>query len=77
MLAANRALHIRVRQISLGSSPLRPWILDSFRYSSFLREWLNARRRWYSDELLNILATAEGERSRATAQPSAISAERQ
>ena len=46
-----RALLLEVRKISLGAAPLRPWIYDSFRNSSFLRDWLNGRKEWYSDEL--------------------------
>jgi hypothetical protein len=72
-----RGILLEDRKISMGVAPLRPWIFDSFRYSRFFRDWLHARREWYTDNLLDILSKVEDELTIVSVQPFDVAAERQ
>ncbi|RSM64983.1 hypothetical protein DMB66_18115 [Actinoplanes sp. ATCC 53533] len=65
--AMERAMKFSDRGLSGASESLNAWILDSFRYSAFLRGWLDAHATWYAPRLTALLAqaTKELEASRA------------
>src|SRR2546421_4032157 len=67
--AMERAMKFSDRGLSGASDSLNAWILDSFRYSAFLRSWLDAHAAWYAPRLTALIAqvTAELRASQAAA----------
>jgi hypothetical protein len=62
-----RALKFQTSGVSeWPATALEPWIRDSFRRSTFYREWLDQHRNWYSPSLLVIRDEMQGELTRAS-----------
>ncbi|GIM64414.1 hypothetical protein Aau02nite_10230 [Amorphoplanes auranticolor] len=67
--AMERAMKFTDRGLGGASDSLDAWILDSFRYSAFLRGWLDAHASWYAPELTALLARARQELDSPSAAP--------
>jgi hypothetical protein len=55
----DRTLELPNAGLNSITDSLSPWIVDSLRHSSFLREWIHSHKPWFDGPLIDLLHQVE------------------